>query len=435
MLAKQEQPAPTATGGGAADRLGNIAGTSQQSVGFRTLLWKSCVKLISANPVGSGLGSFQSVSAKPGLTTPTRFAHQSYLQLAVECSPVAMMTLIGILVSWIAIVLRGRRKLPIQPALVSGTCLAAVVTIIGNGLTESNLQLFGILVTLFVLLAIGIQNSSDGSSPEYSAKSMRVGLSAGFGVVLAGFLYCSLLEAYKADARAGGEKLASALALAPFDGELYSLRARTATDPQQALADYRLCAELRPLPKSYRDLAKVAALAGDRTASTLAFEKSLSLDPNNLLTLSEFRRALEKEDPEKAKAIAERTVKVEESEYYKVRSIPEVVPTETAEARIFLASGASGNEERIKLLTPALAIYNEYASRTWPNVKSYAAPNIGLPFGGETPLSASKVFGKALEATTLLLASQQAVGSPSGETLQAQQQFEKLKEEATGLIR
>src|SRR5204862_536544 len=56
------------------------ADQNEQSSGFRFLLWKGAAKLIKSNPIGYGIGTYRYESARPGYTTETQLAHNTFLQ-------------------------------------------------------------------------------------------------------------------------------------------------------------------------------------------------------------------------------------------------------------------------------------------------------------------------------------------------------------------
>ena len=81
-------PPPPSGGPAPLGRVLNPMSTAEQSASFRFNLWKGCVALIKENPIGYGIGTYRFQSARPGNTSETKLAHNSFLQLAVEAGPV-----------------------------------------------------------------------------------------------------------------------------------------------------------------------------------------------------------------------------------------------------------------------------------------------------------------------------------------------------------
>jgi O-antigen ligase len=397
---QQARPAPTggqAQAGGEApaalSRFADAESTREQSFEFRRQLWRGAVELIRQNPVGTGAGSYVFASARPGLTTQTKLTHNSFLQLAVESTPLALAALLGLGVLWTVAVLSRFRSLESAESTLLAGIVASVVAVSAHSFIDSDLHYFGIGFTVFVLMGVGLVLACDAVAPELLPKSIRAG-----GIMLClipavAMVHASLLESAKSRVRgavaAGNvaavrEELATAKSLGSFDGEVWFLSAQTAASESERLADLRKAATLSPTTRNLRTLARQQAATGDTAAAVASLSRALVLDPNNLLALRQlldvFRLA---GDENNAIETARRLILVEDSGYFKTRSLPEIIPTETLEARLYLVDHVPA-QEQIALLRQAVDGYMQYASVTLPRVAQVAKVDEKLDFGGQT---------------------------------------------------
>ena len=131
-------------GGAAGSRVGNVAAETEQSAGFRTNLWKGIPAIIQRNPLGVGLGAYRFHSATSGLTTETKYAHQTYLQLATEASFAAPLMLIATLGFWGWQLLRLRKTVDERSASLQAGVFCAVLAIAMHSMIDSDLYYFGV---------------------------------------------------------------------------------------------------------------------------------------------------------------------------------------------------------------------------------------------------------------------------------------------------
>jgi hypothetical protein len=122
---------------------------------------------------------------------------------------------------------------------------------------------------------------------------------------------------------------------------------------------------------------------GDLMGAERELNASLELDPNNLFSLMRLLEVRKKRDPESASEVARRLVAVEDTTYFKIRSLPELVPTETFEARLFLAEKLTG-EARSAMLRPAAEGYASFARQTVPQILTFAKAGLDGSYGGLT---------------------------------------------------
>jgi len=405
----QIHPKPNQAAGSVVSRVADSGSTSEQSAGFRKLLWTTSAKLIQQNPMGYGLGTFRHQSARPGLVTQTQLAHQSYLQLGVEAGAIAMLLFLACLFQSGFEALKGSRSQPSEQGVLRAGLVAGLVAIGAHSLVDSDFSMFGLGLAFFLILGVTFQLASDATTPEFTTKGMRLVLALTTGGVLASMLYFGLLDVrlgelrYAIGARdraAAQVAFDSASGMAPFDARVWMLGSRLGTSPQEVAERLKRAIELGPTPAAYRALADTLAASGDQVGARRELNASLRMDPNNLFSLRRILE-LEKDNPDEAVKIAERLVAVESTPYFQVRSLPELVPTETYQARVYLSSRLQG-KEKVDMLLPALAGYVAYASRTVPSVAMFAKQGLDGGYGGVTVEAATKTLYEGYAVADLL---------------------------------
>ncbi|MCH7905133.1 MAG: O-antigen ligase family protein [Armatimonadetes bacterium] len=422
---------------GSMNRVSNAAGTQTQSVEYRKLLWQGTVSLIESNPVGYGIGSYRFQSARSGLHEQTQFAHQTYLQIAAEGGVLTLLIVLWIVGTWLKQVCSGARSLPVERRTLLAGCIAAIVGAGAHGLVESNLYFFGIGFLVFVLLGAGLQLATDGSSPESTPVKLRVTLAVvGCLFPLIALVYFARVELAKADAAgaldtlrkaavieqadieradAASQKLAS---IARADAEAWYLRASIERrSNKERLPLLEKAVQLQPRTQYLRFLARVQAEDGQRTQAFKTIEEALEYDAKNLRTLKlKMDLHLDFDDPAAAAEIAREIIAVEQTSYLKVRSIPQLVPTQPFEARLLLADMTDDLVEEAELLRAAVEGYARYAANTVPQVKMMAQGE--LAFAGETLATAREKMATAREAAARLREIYEGLGdAPSLESL------------------
>jgi tetratricopeptide (TPR) repeat protein len=403
------------------------ASTAVQSVGFRKLLFSTAVDLVRANPVGYGSGGFRFVSAKPGKVTGTVFAHNNLLQAAVDVSPVGAVAFLIAGVVWLTCLFKRAKRLPPETAGLRAGVVCAVSAVFAHGMVDSTLSYFGIGISFFLLIGVGLLLANDSVAPEAVPKFARM-MAVVMLIIVASCQFIIVRgEALKNNAKFAIEKqdldsarsiVSQAVSWAPADGVAHWLSAMV-SPPQQRMASLRRSAELCPLPRTFRAIARLEAETGNLGNALSALDNALIWDPNNLPALYQKMELLRAQGSEPAAVeVAQKMVQIESSSYFTVRSLPELVPLETYRARAFMASKQSQRTERISLLLPALEGYLDYARQTVPKVKDFA--KAGLPgFGGESVQDAKTALEEGLAVAVQLAAD----GSLDPDTSKAQGVF------------
>lgn len=411
---------------GSSGPLGRLAATgseSEQSVGFRKLLWQTQIELIKEKPItGTGIGTFLHNSAKPGLVTQTVYGHQNYLQLASEAGLLALLAFIAFGVFWIYHVFKGSKSMPDDVNLLKAGVIAGVFAAGAHGMIESSFSYLGIGLLFFVILGLGLQLASDGTIPELMPRPFR------FVTILCAFVgplffisMFSRLEMakssarYALDSKTESDRAAALQELSSYtgwDGEAAYFSALL-SPPDQRLPLLRQAAEKYPSTRILRSLAKIEADEGNIAGSDSAIATALKADPNNLFTLqTRMKLMIDQGRTEEAISAAKDLIAAEESTPFKVRALPEFVPTATYSARLWLSDQMP--QDRIKLLEPALEGYKNYLDRTIPNLlANIPAGDMTMQMGGESRTTAKTVMEEAEQCAKKLADAYRAAGRSS----------------------
>jgi len=415
--------APQASVGSPLGRLENSSTSMDQSVGFRKLLWQSAIKLIESDPVGSGIGTFQYESARPGLVTQTHMAHEAYLQLAEEVSPLALILLVAAIGYWSILVSKGGSKLDSKQNVLRASVATAVAGVLFHNFVDSNLSYFGIGLSFFMLLGVGLLLSTDAVAPEFLPTILRRVAITGIAAFTAFMVFLGFTEGMRAQVRAylpdhyndAQNLLESLRSMTPWDADVYSLSLQSSRTAAEQLQYAKRASELAPSTHNLRMLARVQDVAGLESDARSSLNKVLQKDPNNMLALQMLARIETKSGfDDEAKKTLEKLVDVEQTSYFKIRSLPELVATETYEARIELAMGESGPDSKIKWLPTAIDGFKQYAAHTVQNVIRFAkSPGGRMEYGGESVDRAKTKMTEAETAAKELAAAYRAVGNPA----------------------
>lgn len=409
-----------ANGPVAVNRVAAAGTTQEQSAGFRQALWKGSLELIKERPLGYGIGTYRFESARPGTTTQTVFTHQAFLQLAAESGVVVLALLAAAAAFWTRSFVRGTRGQSGEIGMMKAAILASVLAISAHCFIDSDLFYYGVGMAFFALLAAGQLLATDGVTPELvPTKARGMAILSLMGLVGLAF-YPAIGEMYRAQSRAGlmagnapdaQSAAASAQQWMPFDGEAWYLLANTAPSRSARQEFLTFAADNAPTTRNLRALATSQADAGETAKAVTTLESALRRDPNNLLTLKLLTRIYrESGDASSAAVAAQRLVDVEKTPYYQIRSLPDLVPVETAQARVYLAEVAKSPKEKTDLLQPAVDIYTNYLNLTWPQVdrNSKADPNGG--YADENRPEAIKKLEEGRAAADALATAYRATG-------------------------
>jgi O-antigen ligase/tetratricopeptide (TPR) repeat protein len=355
------------------------------SADFRQETWKGTLNMIRQNPLmGTGLGSYEWTYPRYAHTGYTRLAHNSYLELGAEAGVPVFVFLLWFGFSWLGRTMQRERHdapahdwRPVQVGIVGGA-LASVI----HNLWDSDLASFGILLTLFALLGLGVALAVDGITPMPVARLTRRMFGLGLSLLLGYyFLSVGLGEIYANTAR---QQLLSGQLLQGIEGYEAALRgdrrnpdymleladARSVYgQPDKALALYHQSLESKPSPRTYYRLGLFYERTGQVEEAKQNFLKALEADPNNLTTLLKLARLAETSQPQEAIKYYLDIVALEQTPYGQVRAVPELVETAYAFANLKvgeLKEKENNKQEAEEHYRRALALFEEYRSKTLP---------------------------------------------------------------------
>lgn len=369
----------TPAGGGALSRVVGASGQAEQSVGFRQNLWRGGVAMIRERPIGFGPGTYNFESGRSKLTTQTQLTHQGFLQMAIEGGVVTLLAFLAFGFAWFWAVLRGSRTLNPQRQAVLAGVIGAVVACGIRNMIDSDWWHFGIAVSFFAILGLGLQVAADGSSPELmTQKARKFAAMAPCVFSLAGLLLVAIWDVHRAagyvalaeNNASAARSQADTLALfAPIHPDAAIIRARTAQSPEDAMRHLAEAAAYEPSTQNIRTLARFQAEQGDAEGALVTLRRLTQRDPYNLpALLLRVRLELDLGNSDNALSAFELMKQAEQSSYVQVRAIPEIVPTEIAEARIALAMNRTviqlPDPDREPLLTDALKTLKDYIEQT-----------------------------------------------------------------------
>jgi O-antigen ligase len=413
-------------GGGGGGRILSGGAEAEQSQGFRTLLWKTAIELTKDKPItGWGPGTFRYESGRPGLQTPTANAHETFLQIAFEGGLLALAAFAFIAFAWFRLVFRGAKSLTSDQNALRAAVVGAIVAFGANGITESNLAFPGIGIIVFILLGIGLQLSSDGSSPELMPPTMRrlivlscCGLPLVFlALFAAGEARKSSIVSFAQEGETSSMLIAShdLESSMSYDGEALLLAGQYEVQDRDRRGRLLEQAAVKfPSPRAIRLYARWLADKPEtlNTAITV-LKRAFQRDPKNLLAWRLMIDLQEKAGNEvEARKAAEELVTIEGTSYFQVNALGDLVALEPTEARMWLARREKDPAKVVALLKPAVESYRGYLKRTVPMIKMMGKENQN--YGGQSKTEAMKSLGEAVEAAKLLQGACQRIGDPVG---------------------
>ncbi len=404
LAVTMQKSARNGAGGPAMTRVVSGGTEATQSQEFRKLLWSSAIDLSKQRPYGWGMGTFWYESTRPGKITQTTLAHQTFLQLACEASPLAPIAFIGFLGSVIIWGLRGIRTQSTDNKILLVGLLGALSVSIAHNLVDSDMYIFGIGGLVFLMCGSFVASSSDSQAPEYIFALPKIAFGATAILLIPVCLSVGLSELYRAMGRGALESrdfatcissANSALSVNFIDGQAYALRA-LATQSEDDLVN---ATKLHPSPKTYRALSGYYFGKKMHNESYNALNKALERDPNNAPALLKYlQEAFDTENNELVVKKANQLIAAEKSTYFTVRSQPEFVPTQSYVARLFLVRLSTNNEDKSRLLEEAIKGFAQYRDTTGPVILRNLSVIPDGSFGGESRKTLEENYKMAIDA-------------------------------------
>ena len=408
-VAMQKSAQSQAGGTTAMSRVISSSSEASQSAGFRKLLWLSAIDLVKEKPYGWGMGTYWFESTRSGRATQTTLAHQTFLQLASEASPIAPIALIGFFGSIVIWGLRGIKTQSSDNQMLLVGILGTLTVAIAHNFVDSDMYVFGLGSMVFMLCGAFVASSSDSQAPEFIFVLPKVAFGGTALLLIPLCLSVGISELDRAVARgAVAERdpntvtsaANSAISVNFVDGQAYAQRALVTHDEQDLIN----ATKLHPSPKTFRALADYYTSKQDYPKSFRALGKALERDPNNAPALLKYmQEAFVSGDNDLGIAKAKQLIATENTTYFTVRSQPEYIPTQTYTARIFLAGFTKDDKEKQKLLIEAIKGFIQYRDTTGPVVKRNLAVMPTGNFAGEDRDTLIANYKLAIEACSQLV--------------------------------
>lgn len=369
-----QKAASSQSGSSAISRIANTGGEAAQSAGFRKLLWMSAIDLTKQHPYGWGMGSYWYESTRSGRVTQTTLAHQTFLQLASEASPLAPLALLGFIGSVVIWGLRGIRSLPDETKIFLVGLLGTLCVSLAHNFVDSDMYVFSLGSFVFLVCGAFTATSVDSQAPEFIFTLPKIAYSLTALLLIPLSLSFGIAELHRAEARGAMREMnrqgiidaASAAISASFaDGQAYALRGQASGSEDDLVA----AAKFHPSPKSYRALADFYLKSKKYQEAFRALDRALERDPMNASALQKYVEAADQAgNVDLAIVKARALVGTETATYFTVRSQPEFIPIQTYWARLFLAKQTKDNAAKAELLAEAIKGYAQYRDITVPVV-------------------------------------------------------------------
>ena len=343
---------------------------------FRKQTWVGTVRMAKANPIfGAGIGGYETAYPRYTIVAFTAHAHNSFLQWTAETGIPGILFLLTALAAVAAFALnvlylgRGNAAPVVEtaetPEILPGLPLIAVPRLLLTGLLaallasmvksfiDSDWYIVATLFTLSAILALTVGLARDlapltTQTPRPLSKGML-----GVGALLAVFLLwrgaatglarynvATVMESRQITPE-GADSLQSAASADPFDPEPPLLMASYQADIGQndaALASLNHAAKIAPVGKTYYRLAQFYARSNRLPEAIAAFEQAQNREPRNVQNLRALGDALLKNGQNaQAAAVYRLITDLENSDFGKIRALPEMIEPELVYAHLGLA--------------------------------------------------------------------------------------------------
>ncbi len=352
-------------------------GTQVHSTEFRVYTWQATMNMVRANPwLGVGPGAFEFAYPRYTIAGPTKNAHQSYLQIAAESGVIALAAFVlallsvayGALDGTIRRMREGTTNTQATPdesidsasgitwkdlvpysgwRMISCAIFAALAGSAVRNLADSDWFLMGISLPFCVMMGLLVSQSGAASRDVAVRRPVRIGLSAmcvamivlaisfGLGDVLApddfgpsrGFE--QMLQGYRAASR-----------VSPLNPKYHRELGKylfAAGDTEGAIRQIDRAIALAPRDSGgYVVRAMIAAAVHEPAKAISFYQKALKYNPNSTSTL--YRLALVKRDSGDMagyESALTQLLRIEESDYEKIKGVPELVDTTFAYAHAY----------------------------------------------------------------------------------------------------
>jgi O-antigen ligase/tetratricopeptide (TPR) repeat protein len=336
---------------GSATRLLAAREEAEQSFAFRRQVWTDTSDMIAERPLlGFGVGAYAPEFKRFSQVQAPVLAHNSYLQLAAEAGVPAVLLFLGFGILYLLHVSRRHPGEASGRALLRSGCAGAAFAAGANALVDSTFSIFGYGFVFFVIVAVGLVLSADGAQPEKAPLNSRaightLPAAGAAAYLVIGFLSAHLVATARAQqsSDAATKLIALAARLAPADPGPMEARAQWLAErsPVVAAACWQHAARLSPTPSRWAEAAKLHHRTNNVDEALAAARAAIQAEPSNPRWRAiELQILRDTGRMEEAAEVAENMVRMENTLFFALRSLPWLVELSTVEARIFLADRA-----------------------------------------------------------------------------------------------
>ena len=337
-------------------REAGAGGTQVHSTEFRKYAWLSTINMIKDQPLtGVGPGVYDTAYARYAIAGPTKYAHQSYLQLAAESGVVALVAFIS---AFIAIACTALSRLfryssqaekddiweEMVPTdawrLISCAIFAALAGSVIRNLADSDWYIIGIALPFWILAGVLVSRLATTDNAHSTGKIARLGQAALCVIMI--LLSASFGKGDYFASNADDYRLATLVSpMNPkYHREYGKYLAFTANDATEAIKEIKKAIRLAPSDASnYHTLGMVYFQYDHPKSAIIQFNKSLKLNPNSTQTLYQLSQVYYTLDNMKAlESTLKRLIEIEKSPYERIKGVPELVDVTYAYAHAYFGN-------------------------------------------------------------------------------------------------
>lgn len=353
------------------------AGGSQvHSTTFRVFTWEATARMISRNPwLGVGAGMFEYAYPRYTIAGPTKNAHQGYLQIAAESGLIALgaflFALVCVAYGALDGIFRGVKNAPVQPdvsatgpgitwkelvpfsgwRMMNCAIFAALAGCAVRNLADSDWFVMGIALPFGVMMGMLMAQTGAAQREVVIEKRLMRGALIAICILMSLFAISFALGDLVAPEDTIQSSMSNAEMLrryqlasifSPLNAKYHREAAKYLAaegKAQEALRELETAIRLAPTDASnYYTMGLVAQHMGRAEQAVEYYEKSLRYNPKStgtLLKLAEARLMLG--DERGAEDAFDRIIRLEESEYEKIKGVPELVDTNFVHAHVYFA--------------------------------------------------------------------------------------------------
>ncbi|MCE5197717.1 O-antigen ligase family protein [bacterium] len=352
-------------------------GTQVHSTVFRVYTWRATADMIKHNLwLGVGPGVYSTAYPRYTIAGPTKYAHQSYLQVAAESGVFALGALLLGLVAlaWRSLraIWKGQVEVADRPSkssenqsniswtdfvpfsgwrLVNCAIFGSLTGSAVRSLVDSDWYVIGIALPFWALAGVLMAQSGAASENINISKRARNGIAAVCGVlVLLGLSFGlgDLLAPDDIHPNGSTEEILASYQLAsqisPLNPDYHRKMAgylsATDTDSHAGVSEINKAIRLDPAnAANYQTRALMAVHWGDFKTAVKYFLLAHKYNPNNTQTLYQLALAQQSMGNEKGyESTLHKLLNIENSEYEQIKGAPEMVDTTFARAHAYFGS-------------------------------------------------------------------------------------------------